>query len=81
VILLYLCYVAGSAIYETDVISPIVHCENLGYEEEDIIIDVILGGTPHLQRVNAYYYNALKIMQRTLEVMDYYDNMFGILRA
>jgi hypothetical protein len=72
---------AGSSIYETDVISPIVHCENLGYDEQDIIIDVILGGNPHLKRVNAYYYNAPKIMQRTLEIMNYYDTMFGILRA
>jgi len=73
--------IAGSAIYETDVISPILHCEALGYAEKDIIIDVILGGNPHLKHVNAYYFNAFKVAERTLEVLTYYEHMFGILRA
>jgi hypothetical protein len=63
------------------VISPIVHCEALGYNEEDIIIDVILGGNPILKRVDAKMYNAFRMMGRTLELMDYYDTMIGILRA
>lgn len=51
-------YIAGSSIYETDVISPILHCEHLGYAEKDIIIDVVLSGNPDLPRVLASTYNA-----------------------
>jgi hypothetical protein len=45
--------IGGSAIYEIDVTSPIIHCEKLGYKEENIIIDVILSGNPHLLHVRA----------------------------
>jgi hypothetical protein len=74
-------FVAGSTIYEADVISPIVHCEHLGYSEEDIVIDVILSGHPELKRVDAYYFNAFKVVERTLEMMDYFENMHGVLKA
>lgn len=81
--MLWLSYnnLAGSSIYETDVISPILHCEMLGYKEEDIIIDVVLGGNPKLSSVMAQYYNSIKMAQRTLEIMNYYEVMFGLLRA
>jgi hypothetical protein len=38
----------GSAIYEIDILSAIKHCESKGYEEEDMVMDVILSGNPHL---------------------------------
>lgn len=73
--------IAGAAIYETDVISPILHCQKLGYKEEDIIIDVILGGNPILKSSLASLYNSLMMAQRSLELLDYYEIMFGLLRA
>lgn len=37
-------YISGNAVYENDVLSVINHCESLGYEEENIVIDTILSG-------------------------------------
>lgn len=71
----------GSAIYETDVIAPINHCTQLGYKQEDIVLDVILSGNPHMHHVYAKIFNAFAVAQRTFEVMDYYKRMYGILRA
>ena len=53
-----LIFVGGAAIYETDVISPIMHCESEGFKEENIIMDVILGGNPRLKSAMASIYNA-----------------------
>ena len=61
--------------------SPINHCRSLGYEGQDIIIDVILSGNPHMHHVYAKIFNAFAVAQRTFEVMTYYTRMFGILRA
>jgi hypothetical protein len=76
-----LCGIGGSAIYENDVTSPIIHCEKLGYKEDNIIIDVVLSGNPHLLHIQADKINALSMMSRTLEVMNYYNTMLGLLRA
>ena len=40
--------IAGNAIYENDVMSAINHCEALGYAEEQIVIDSIVGGATEL---------------------------------
>jgi len=40
-------------VYENDVMAAINHCEMLGYEEEDIIIDSILGGSTRLGTFDA----------------------------
>lgn len=71
----------GSAVHEIDVTSPIVHCAKLGYAEKDIIIDVILGGNPHLPNVKANNYNGLQMVTRTFTVYKHYETMLGVLRA
>lgn len=71
----------GSSIYENDVMAPIIHCAKLGYSQEDTVIDVILSGSPHLDHEMSQYYNAFAIGERTLQIMQYYDRMFGVLRA
>lgn len=40
----------------------------MGYKEEDIVIDVILSGNPHLPHTLANFYNAFGMASRTLEV-------------
>ena len=55
-------YTSGSAIYENDVMAAINHCEMLGYEEENIIIDSILGGATKLSSFDANGKNSLQIM-------------------
>ena len=71
----------GSAIYEADVLGPINYCRKIGYKDEDIVIDVILSGNPHLPHVYAKFYSALGIAERTMEIIQYYQRMFGVLRA
>ena len=74
-------WMTGSAIYEIDVIAPIVHCRELGYDDKDIVVDVVLSGNPHLNHVLAKVYNSLSVAERTFEIMQYYERMFGLLRA
>jgi hypothetical protein len=58
----------GNAIYEIDILAPIKYCERMGYKEEDIVMDVILSGNPHLPHVLANFYNSFGMMERTFEV-------------
>lgn len=51
----------GSTIYEIDVLAPIIHCLELGYEESDIVVDVVLSGNPHMHHVYAKFYNAFAV--------------------
>jgi predicted acylesterase/phospholipase RssA len=71
----------GSAIYEIDILAPIKYCERMGYKEEDIVIDVILSGNPHLPHAFANYYNAFGMLERTFEVQSYFQKMYGLIRA
>jgi len=40
----------------------------MGYKEEDIVMDVILSGSPTLPHVLANFYNSFGILERTMEV-------------
>ena len=71
----------GSAIYEIDIIGPITHCRELGYNDSDIIMDVVLSGNPHLPHELTQFYNAFAIAERSFEILGYYERMFGLLRA
>jgi len=71
----------GSAIYEIDVLGPINHCRELGYKDEFINVDAIVSGNPKLTSVFANMYNAFAIIERTTEVMDYYEMIFGVVKA
>lgn len=74
-------YFSGNAIYESDVMAAINHCEALGYEEEDIIIDSIIGGSTELSNFNPKFENAFGVMRRASELWKYYDTMHGVMRA
>jgi predicted acylesterase/phospholipase RssA len=52
---------SGSSMYEIDILTAIRHCTDMGYEEEDIIIDVILSGNPHLPHALANFYNSVGV--------------------
>lgn len=71
----------GKAIYEIDLLSPIKHCQDLGYRDKDIVIDVILSGNPHLSHAMAQYYTSLQVMERSFEIQKYYQSVYGLLRA
>jgi len=43
---------SANAIYENDFSTTNSQCEELGYEEKDIIIDSLLSGSPYLEYLN-----------------------------
>mmetsp|Transcript_15938 Transcript_15938/g.24642 ORF Transcript_15938/g.24642 Transcript_15938/m.24642 type:complete len:98 (+) Transcript_15938:749-1042(+) len=61
--------------------TPINHCRSLGYDDENIVIDTVLSGNPHIEHSLASFYNAFGVAKRTFELMQYYERMFGVLRA
>lgn len=75
-------YFSGNAIYENDVLGAINHCQHLGYLEEEIIIDNVLGGNKTLniwQR--SVFTNSFGVMARAAELYEYYKIMRGLIRA
>ena len=71
----------GSAIYESDVIAPISHCRNMGYEDKDIVIDAVLSGKPELQHKISELLNAFGIGSRYFDIYSYEKRTYGIIRA
>jgi len=61
--------------------SAINHCEALGYKEQDIIIDSIIGGSTQIKPWSTDGKNSFSIMRRTSELWKFYDVMHGVLRA
>ena len=61
--------------------AAINHCEMLGYEEEDIIIDSILGGATKLPSFETRGKNSLSIMTRSSELWKHYETIRGVMRA
>jgi hypothetical protein len=57
-------YITGSAIYENDVMSAVTHCERLGYDEKDIVIDALITGSPYMEIFDTKHANAWKIMAK-----------------
>ena len=75
-------YFSGNAIYENDVTGAIKHCQHLGYPEEDIVIDNILGGNKELPVFyKNFATNSFQIMARASELYEYYKIMRGLIRA
>lgn len=74
-------YLSGNSIYENDVNSAIRHCEELGYDEKDIVIDSIITGSVYMDFWDASKQNALGAMQQSSKLWKYYDKVHGILRA
>ena len=82
--------VNGPCAYQTD--STIPHFSGvvgafhvcpleLGYSDEFINVDAIVSGNPKLNSVYANVFNAFSIVERTSEVMDYYEMIFGVVKA
>lgn len=74
-------FFSGSAIYENDVMSAINHCEAMGYNEDDIVIDTIVGGSPYLQEFDTSRANTWSVLRRSGEVIKFYEVIHGVLRA
>ena len=51
-------FFTGGAIYENDVTAAINHCLEIGYSEDEIIIDTIISGPSDARQVNVDKYNS-----------------------
>ena len=74
-------FFSGNAIYENDVMAAINHCEALGYDEPDIVIDSIVGGSTELAAFHPHVENSFGVMRRASELWKFYDTMHGVMRA
>jgi len=74
-------WLTGSSIWKIDVAAPILRCKNMGYLEEDIIIDAVIDDATELAKVNVSNYNAFEMGLRSYEVMNYYSARQALLNA
>lgn len=51
-------FFAGGMIYENDVTAAINHCEEMGYSEDQIVIDTIISSPAALSQIDASNYNS-----------------------
>lgn len=65
-------YFSGDSVYENDVLSVINHCESLGYEEKDIVIDTVLSGQRDIEYYDHTESNAFDVLQRASKIFKYY---------
>ena len=74
-------YFDGSTIWDLDVFSVVNQCQNMGFADSDIVVDVVLTSAKSLKVVDASDYHSIQMLWRYLEVSRYYSNMDGLLRA
>ena len=74
-------YFDGSTIWDLDIFSVVNRCQEMGFADADIVVDVILTSARSLKVVDASDYHSIQMLWRYLEVSRYYSNMDGLLRA
>jgi len=74
-------YFDGSAVWDIDIFSAINRCTDLGFKNEDIIVDVVLTSSANLKNVSAEDYKSISMLFRYLEISSFYNSMDGLLRA
>jgi len=71
----------GSAVRDIDIFTAVNRCSELGYKNEDIVVDVLLTSTANLKPVEAEAYKGAGMLFRYLEIAAFYNAMDGLLRA
>lgn len=71
----------GSAVWDIDIFSAINRCTDLGFKNEDIIVDAIMTSAANLKNVTAEDYKSIGMLFRYLEISSFYNSMDGLLRA
>ena len=71
----------GSAVWDIDIFSAVNRCTDLGFSNEDIIVDVIMTSSANLKDVEAEDYKSIGMLFRYLEISSFYNSMDGLLRA
>jgi len=71
----------ASAIWDIDITSVVNKCMLMGYQQSDIVVDVIMVDNSTLAFKNTSDYNSLDMLLRYLEIARYYGTFDGLLRA
>jgi hypothetical protein len=71
----------GSVKYVVDLYSAINACEGMGYTEDQIVLDIVLGSGKTLETVDASKYKTIQVVLRTFSLMSYYDSKLIIDNA
>lgn len=71
----------GAGVWPIEVIGPIKRCQQMGYDEKDIIVDVLMTTTDNLPKRNADNDKTIPSVLRYLEISDFYASVNGITRA
>jgi len=74
-------YFDGSTIWDLDIFSVVNKCQDLGFDDANIVVDVIMTSEKTLDTVDASNYHSIQMLWRYLQVSRYYSNMDGLLRA
>jgi len=74
-------YFDGSAVWDLDIFSAINRCTEKGFQNSDIIVDVIMTSAANLKSVQAEDYKSIQMLFRYLEISSFYNSMDGLLRA
>merc|ERR1719263_2478364 len=74
-------YFDGSAVWDIDIFSAINRCSDLGFQNSDIVVDVIMTSSANLKQVQAEDYKSIGMLFRYLEISSFYNSMDGLLRA
>lgn len=73
--------IEGSSIRSLDVQSAINNCVAAGFQDSDIVIDVLMSAPTDFQRVDASDYRSYMMLYRYLQIAYYYSSMNGLQRA
>jgi predicted acylesterase/phospholipase RssA len=74
-------YFDGSAVWDIDIFSAINRCKDKGFQNTDIVVDVVLTSSANLKEVDATDYKSIQMLFRYLEISSFYNSMDGLLRA
>jgi predicted acylesterase/phospholipase RssA len=71
----------GSGVWPIEVIGPIKRCEQMGYKEKDIVVDILMTNSYELPARDAENDKTIPSVLRYLEISDFYSSVNGLARA
>ena len=71
----------GGIKYSVDILHGIDACNTMGYEDKDIMLDVILSNGKKIDVIDASKYKSLQVLFRYLDISTYGNAMQEVLNA
>ena len=61
--------------------AAVGHCEHLGYDHRDIVVDTIIGTDMMLDYFETSSSNSIDMLMRSAVLTEYFEKVNGVLRA